>query len=346
MHRHVLLMPVTLVIALAGCQEYGFGEGLPEWPDSIPPTPEEVQQVDAIMQVQTPRVDILWTVDNSCSMGDNQADLVANFPLFMDYFLGSGLDYHIGVTSTDIDGNYNGSKGKLVNVMGLKYIDPDTGSPIEIFSEMATLGTSGSGTEKGLGGTYQCLEMNRDTLNAGFYRDESALHTIIISDEPDLTQSQVITVEEFKNWYDGLKPEAAKRTFSSIIDYNAGGDYRNVSNDIGGIVWDINGDDWPQLLVQLGVQAAGLKREYFLSHLPVSSSIEVTVDDVGGASLNFDEAPIDPATGEVGEGDWYYTADRNSITFVEYIPNSLSTVVLEYTLLAAQHGDIIVEEAD
>jgi hypothetical protein len=353
MTRSLALLPIPLALVLAACGiENRFGEGLPQWPQSFPPPVEEITFTDAIMQVQTPKVDILWTIDNSCSMGPEQSDLTANFPSFMDYFLGSGLDYHVGVTSTDLDRNYNGSQGKLRVVNGLKYIDADTPEPVAIYTSMATMGTTGSGTEKGLGATFLALEENRDTSNAGFYRDEAALHTIIISDEPDLTTDATISDNEFKDWYDGLKPDYDMRTFSSIIDYNTGGAYQSVTQEIGGIVWDILSDDWPQLLERLGVQAAGLKREYFLSHLPVPGSIVVSVEDVSGASLDFEEAEIDPVTGLVidqngdgtPDGDWTYDGIRNSITFVEYIPNSLSTIMIDYTVLASQAGQTDVIE--
>jgi hypothetical protein len=352
MNRSLVMLPLPMALVLGACTEYGFSKDLPQWPQSYPPPVEEITFTDAIMQVQTPKVDILWTIDNSCSMGPEQSDLTENFPAFMDYFLGSGLDYHVGVTSTDLDRNYNGSQGKLRVVANLKYIDADTPSPVEVYTSMATMGTSGSGTEKGLGATFEALETNRDTSNAGFYRDEAALHTIVISDEPDLTPDNVISDNEFKDWYDSLKPDYDMRTFSSIINFDVGGAYRGVSQEIGGIVWDITSDDWPQLLERLGVQAAGLKREYFLSHLPVRDSIVVSIEDVSGATLDFSEAQIDPITLEVidqdgdgiPDGDWTYDQLRNSITFLEYIPNSLSTIMIDYTVLASQAGQTDVIE--
>jgi hypothetical protein len=298
------------------------------------------------MQVQTPKVDILWTIDNSCSMGPEQNDLAENFPRFMDFFLGSGLDYHVGVTSTDLDRNYPGAQGSLRVVDGLKFIDADTPSPIEVYTKMATMGTSGSGTEQGLGGTYKALEEKRDTANAGFYRDEAALHTIIISDEPNLTRANIITDNEFKDWYDSLKPDYDMRTFSSIIDFNVGGSYRSVSQEIGGIIWDITSDNWPILLERLGVQAAGLKREYFLSHVPAPGTIEVSIKDVTGASFPFREALVDEATGQPidadgdgqPDGDWTYDEFRNSITFLVYIPAPLSTIKIHYTVASSAAG--------
>ena len=68
-------------------------------------------QTDKLVQVQVPEVDILWVVDNSCSMFEEQQGISENNPVFMDFFLGSGLDYHIGVVSTDM--NDNAQSGKL-----------------------------------------------------------------------------------------------------------------------------------------------------------------------------------------------------------------------------------------
>jgi hypothetical protein len=336
-----------LTLALTGCTiENTFGDGPPEWPFSIAPPIPGVTQTDAILQVTTPEVDILWMVDNSCSMSNEQTDLTENFPSFMDYFLGSGLDYHVGVVSSDIIEDHNGSQGKLVTIGGVKFIEPNSPSPVELFVQMASLGINGTYPEKGLGATYLALEEKRDTTNAGFYRDTAALHTIIISDEPDFTDANLITQPEYVDWYDSLKPSSQMRTFSAIIDSNRGIDYSNTARAIGGIVWDLNDENWPQLLERLGLQAAGLKREYFLSDRPVIGTIVVTVEDVGGAVLDFTEAIVDPTTGlftdvtgdGVPDGDWTYDAARNSITFVEYVPNSLSTVLMEYELLAAANG--------
>jgi len=339
MNRTTVAVVATPLVLLSGCLDYGFTKGPPEWPHSVAPPLAEVEQTDQIVQVTTPKVDVLWTIDNSCSMSDNQKDLVSYFPAFMDYFLGSGLDYHIGVTTTDIDMNENGAKGKLVVIGGIKFLDPETPSPIDVFDAMATRGTTGSGNEKGTGGTFMCLEDKRDTANAGFWRDDASINTIIISDEPDSTPSNIITEQEFVGWYDGLKQDHAMRTFSSVIDPNYGTRYASITDQIGGIKWDIDNDDWAQVLELLGIQAAGLKREYFLSHLPVDDSIDVSIHDVTGADLAFKRASYDVATGVVGDGDWYYLPDRNSITFVEYIPNSLSTVVIHYKLLAAEQQE-------
>ncbi len=325
-------MQTTRFLAVAmssGCIiENGIGIDVPEWPAPAPIPVAEVTRTDVIVQTQTPQVDILWMVDNSCSMGDDQTRLTQNFPAFMDYFVGSGLDFHVGVTSSDIiQTSPNGADGKLVITRGLKYIDSDTPDPITIFQEMATLGIGGAFPEKGLGATYKCLEEKRDTVNAGFYRDPASLHTIIISDEPDYTQSSLITQPEYEQWYDSLKPSREERSFSGIIHPQGGAKYAQTIQFVGGIQESVLVSDWSTVLERLGIQAAGLKREYFLSGVPVPGTIEVRVN-TGTATLSFDEV-VD------GEGDYTYDETRNSIVFVEYVPDALAQVEITYTMLSS-----------
>jgi hypothetical protein len=321
--------PLFVVLALVGCtSEAGIRPDLPDPGRSVGAPLRDTRQVDQIRQVSIPSVDILWMVDNSCSMSNEQTDLTQNFPFFMDYFLGSGLDYHVGVTSSDtISSDYSGSSGTLVTRDGFKYIDQDTPNPVALFVSMATLGITGRFPERGLGGTYLALEVERDRANSGFYRDEAALHTIIISDEPDYTE--IITQPEYADWYDALKSDRDNRSFSAIITPGRGQKYQDTVKDVGGIEWSLDQQNWPAVLDLLGLQAAGLRREYYLSQLPVPGTIEVGVENAYGAQFSFDETT-----------DWTYDKTRNSIAFVEYIPEATSTVTIEYIVLSSQVEEV------
>lgn len=327
MNRSVL---VTVAL-VAGCgSEIGLMGEVQTFPNSGAPPLDETVRTDVITQVTQPKVDILWMVDNSCSMSNEQTDLTTNFPHFMDYFVGSGLDYHVGVTSSDIiSSDYSGSDGTLVIKNGIKYIDPTTPDPVNQFTEMASLGIGGSYPERGIGAVYLALGQKRETANIGFYREDAALHTIIISDEPDYTLATTVTQPEFISWYDALKPEPDMRTFSAIIDPDRGEDYVAVANAIGGIVWDLTDGGWPQVLEELGLQASGFKREYFLSQLPVLGTIKVNVQMADGTVFEFLEGV-----------DWNYDSARNSIVFIEYVPESLSKVKITYTMLAGANEEV------
>lgn len=326
------LVGVAAAGVTAGCVEYEISKDPPTYPVSEPPVIEAPVQTDVIVQVTIPVVDVLFVIDDSCSMEDEQGALTANFPRFMDYFVGSGLDYHVGVVSTDLD---SAQGGKLqIGSDGNKYIEPNSLDPIGVFESMASLGTDGSASEQGIGATYIALEEYRDLFNAGFYREEASIHTVVISDEEDQTPDTVVSLGEFIAWYDQLKRDASQHTFSSIVETSGndrGDAYLDVTAAVGGITWPINDGGWGDLLDRLGVQASGMKREYFLSHLPVPGTIEVQVEDPSGTVLPFAEAQSEPPT-----DGWVYSQPRNSITFVTFVPEAQSRVQISYTLLAAQ----------
>ena len=63
-------------------------------------------------------MDVLWVIDNSCSMLEEQTTLINNFGAFIGYFLDSQLDWHIGVTSTDMtNGGEPGTQGILRSII-------------------------------------------------------------------------------------------------------------------------------------------------------------------------------------------------------------------------------------
>ncbi len=338
------------VLGFAACQsEIGLYDEYVNFPLSQPGELEDPTVTDRVVQVTTPEVDVLFVVDNSCSMADDQESLGKEFPVFMDFFLGSGLDYHIGVTSTDVDASYgNPLEGRLVNVGGVRWIDPTLNEKqaLQIFTSMVSLGTGGSGEEKGLAGAYMALELRRDGENAGFYREDAALHTVAVSDEQDQSdrmRPELITLPEFIDWYDGLKDVIEDRTFSSVVcpaasgpsgclSFDVGSRYITVTREIGGIVWDINEERYAELLEQLGVQASGFKREYFLTQAPIPETLSVQIErSVQG------QTSVSPKRGGTEEegGDYYYNEARNSIVFYEFVPEPLDEVVIEYTLLSA-----------
>lgn len=334
------LLPVGAV-ALVGCTIDNGLKGSSEATGAYnPPDLSVPKQVDSITQVTVPAVDVLFIVDNSGSMAEEQRALRENFALFMQYFAGSGLDYHVGVVSTDCDSRR--TKGVLIedDSTGTKFID-DSFTEEEAtlsFQQRANLGTSGSSDERGKDAAWAALVTNATTSSAGFMRDSADLSIIVISDERDWSRD--VTVNEFSTWMTSLKPDG-NTYFSSVVglgnscvNAERGTGYLEVTSNVGGIEWDICSNDYSSLLDQLGLQAAGLKNEFFLSLVPVESSIEVTVTDTDGH-----ETPYEVGT------DWTYSQSRNSIAFAEFVPTPLSVVHITYDVLSTS-GDPTVEVTD
>ncbi len=326
-------MRALFIVAVAtGCNETDLvGNVLPDVvPAPYDPAPPERE--DVIIQVTSPIVDTLYVIDNSCSMEDEQAKLADNFPTFIDFFVQSGLDYHVGVVTTDTDNPADSGKLKMGN--GALWIDNQTEDPIGAFDKMAKQGIDGSGLERGLDAAYLALFEEIDQFNEGFVREHATLHVVMITDELD--QSNIITRDEFADLLLDFKAEPGMVTFSSIVwpegvgtgplGESAGTDYMFVTEHVGGIIFDIREDDWSPVMEELGIQAAGLKREFFLTQLPVVDTIEVSVVDAGARQV-------------FATTDYIYDGLRNSITFVEYIPNPLAEIHIKYTLLTSEAQD-------
>lgn len=315
------------VVMMVGCkQDY----------DIIPPpvgvanpvTLDNPEVEDAIVQVTPPIVDVLWIVDNSGSMLDDQQALAENFPSFMGYFLDSGLDYHIGVVATDmLDPQMS---GRLREVAGKRWIDNQTIDAPGTFTAMAEIGANGSADERGREACYTALELLKDGYNSGFLRDldVGGFHAVIISDENDQSTNTPISKEGFIDYLDGMRIDPVLVTFSSIVQtgigVGQGRDYIDVTNAVGGEIHDLALGDWVSVLDHLGSQAAGLKREYFLSQLPVEDTLDVSVvlsNQV--TTLTFEQFT-----------QYTYSPERNSITFAEYVPDPLATVHIKYTALS------------
>jgi len=318
---------------LSGCQEYNIEGGIPDYNGPNPPALVDPTIHDRIVQVTTKAADVLWVIDNSCSMQDNQNALATNFPTFMNYFLDSGLDYHIGVVSTDMH-NQN-QHGQLIAAdNGKKYITPkDDQNAMQMFSQMSRLGTNGWGTEMGRAPVYTALALDKNTSNKGFLRDDldSGVHVIVVSDEDDHSGDKPISQDEFIDYMNGLRPEDDLVTWNSIVTPPgspgySGTHYIDLTNAIGGILHDISVGDWVTVLDQLGVQAAGLKHEFFLSRLPVVDTITVKVTTPNGKVITFQKA------------DWTYDGGRNSVSFKTYLPDPLSEVDIDYSAKASTLG--------
>lgn len=329
-----------MFLLLAACSDYDLKGSSDVQGKYNPPELGAQLQADAITQVTVPAVDVLWVIDNSCSMEEEQAALRDNFSSFIQYFVGSTLDWHVGVVTTDMDEARQ--SGRLVSDSDRpdRYIDSTYSEEdaVESFRQRALLGTSGSGDEAGLEASYTALTYEVDRTNTGFYREEAGLSIVVISDEPD--QSRGVSTSEYISWLRGLKTGDYTATFSAIVapdnsscpQAERGVGYLEAAEATDGIIWPICTTDWASILEDLGLSAAGLKSEFYLSLVPVEDTITVSVEDPDGVETTY-EADV----------DWTYSRTRNSISFLELTPLPLSVVHIDYEVLATSQP--VEEEA-
>ncbi len=158
-------------------------------------------------------MDILFVIDDSGSMAEEQTNLITNFPKFVEvlenYQTASGapLEYRLAVTTTGVNRTFTQKlpppfPAMPMNSMGPNgafvggscgfpdaWIDgpgPDVSSD---FSCAAGVGTGGSGTEMPFAALQLALgdKMASGAPNEGFYRknENSLLAIVIITDEDD-----------------------------------------------------------------------------------------------------------------------------------------------------------------
>lgn len=298
------------------------------------PLKDEVR-VDRIVQVTIPSVDVLFVVDNSCSMAEEQLALSTNFPVFLDYFLGTELDWHMGVVSTDM--NDPAQSGRLRTADDVRWIDPDTLKPATTFAQMVALGTEGDATEQGIAAAYSAVERlaGPGGYNEGFIRNEAALHITVISDEDDSTNrfggTQLISRSEFVEYLRTVRPAGRLTSFSSIVGPpfgcndigEPGSDYMAITEQVGGVIWPICTDDWSSVLDELGFLTSGLNREFFLAAQPVVDTIEVSATLPGGIEQAF------------SPDEWTYVDGRNAVRFLAFTPEPLTVVSIQYVVAAS-----------
>ncbi len=298
----------ALLLTVVGCSETGLNGRTQDSPEihNAPDVPERV--VDEFMQAEANEADVLFVISNWWSMDQAYAELVDNFDDLLNVLIGSGVNYHIGVISTDTDHFYE--TGKLHEANGVKFITPQTPDPLDTFAEMATMNASGCvGPRRPRDAAYLALEVEVDAANAGFRRDDASMHTIFVSDDRDV--SYRLSLEEWIDWYQGYTKTPELDSLSTIVDFSKDEDNIYASDVIGGATHPIQEYPWRNVVEEIGLRAQGLRTEFSLSRQPVPETIEVEAQ-VDGSWLTFEAPSAD------SEGDWWYDASRNSVHFRDF----------------------------
>jgi hypothetical protein len=168
------------------------------------------------------KTDILFVVDDSGSMSEEQANLATNLGAFINRLASLPIedDYQIGVTTTDVE-NFNGStqfsaghpypQGALVAVTpgtpgsfiystatypatngwgGPRILVKGSPTLVQDFNANVHVGTAGSGKEQPFRAIKMALtDRIQDGTNAGFLRPGARLAVIVLSDEDDCSDS-------------------------------------------------------------------------------------------------------------------------------------------------------------
>jgi hypothetical protein len=326
MHR--IMMTGCVVAALVGgCKSEGGFSGQ--------------TAIDTWFQAPNNQIDILWVVDDSCSMGEEQEALKQGFVTFVEEMEASGTDFHIGLISTSLEYSVP-ERGQLIGDPPFLTNEEDY---VALFSDRALLGTDGSDKEKGLEAAAYALSPIMTLpggANEGFVRAAASLLVVMVSDEEDCSDGGALEGQDAEDCYwkrDLLTPVpqlvndilSVKSSDPSLLQIGAivgldegdcedaypGRRYMDAAALTGGLIGDICSGDWSTILADLGLTAVGIKTSFRTTHQTRVGSLEVEVDE--GVVL------------EDEENGWTYDFDTWYLTFHgDSIPQRGQQVVASY----------------
>jgi hypothetical protein len=286
-------------------------------------------QEDVFQQLTEPMVDVLWMIDDSCSMQDVQNNLRDNLHVFMQRALDQDTDFQMGVITTDM---YDNNKsGRLQG--NPRIVDRNNPDPVQALRNNADVGTGGHHIERGFDAAHAALT---DPLlnghNAGFLRDDATLHIIMISDEEEQSAGSVDFFVDFFRNLKGYRNDSLMSVHAIVGDHPGGCSnsygsaqaaprYIEAADRTGGLFRSICAPDWGAVADDIGLDAFAARREYFLSREPIPSTIQVRVN---GSLVS-------------QAGNWQYHASSNSVEFAtSAVPPQGAEVRISYEVLCRQ----------
>lgn len=170
-------------------------------PTTNPPviSEEVIQQRIDIPQAGKKPADVLFVIDNSGSMSDEQKVVADSFATFISKFVAKDIDFHIGVTTTDITADVKGSWNKklpkfkykgpgCLTGVNQRFLSKSSANIVSEFKANAQVGLLGDGAETRAGAVNRFVEAPKlatGGCNEGFLRQDAVLAVIGVSDEDD-----------------------------------------------------------------------------------------------------------------------------------------------------------------
>jgi hypothetical protein len=260
-----------------------------------------------IPQLLWHKTDFLWVMDNSGSMDDEQNFVAKHTAHFFDILNSFGFDFRLGVITTD-----------NAALQGSGFTTSK-----EEFAANVKVGTAGSGMEQGLFYGRLALEPATDIG----IRPDAAIALVMMSDEEDSSPDAVSAYEDFFNALSArvfaLVTLPVSEENPVICGTSPGTRYIEVAQATGGDFASIcaSDTDAENLFTQIARASGITQNEYHLLQRPISSTIEIWVDE---QKLIRDQA-------------WWYQAADQTVHFqISAIPRLGSLVRLHYEFLVGR----------
>jgi hypothetical protein len=271
---------------------------------------------DLFYQAPDDQVDILFVVDDSGSMTEEQQALSRGFGTFLAELEASETAYRIALVSTSQD---SADLGRTAFIGDPPVLNPLTDT-ISLFQERVLIGVAGSDHEKGLQAAADALEANPEFLRTG-----ANLVVLFVTDEEDCSddgrldghpaidcyneRQELTPVPDLVERITRTKREGEKVRLGGILgpldgscaDAYAGARYIRAIGQLGGPLARICDADWTPTLRQLGAVATGMMDRFVLSYPADPDTLQVFVDDF--------EVAMDPENG------WTYDPVTRTLAF-------------------------------
>lgn len=288
----------TLVLNISCAQQYKF---------DLLPVQEQFAQTVKINN----KVDMLWIIDNSQSMFNDQKNYAAKVLPMIDTMLNLKMDFHVAIITTDM---VSSGAGQFVGQP--KFLSSTTPDLKNILSQRILIGDQGSNNERGLDSMIAALSANY--LNGdgkGFLRSDATLMIFALSDEDD---KGVQPVSFYKTFLDQLKPQFPEGNQGWIMNFigtlslsnscytlgryaEVGTRFIDLVNATGGIKESMCSENYDKAITNIQARILEVITEYHLGKKPVEETIIVKVNgqSVANDSIN----------------GWTYDSTRNSVKF-------------------------------
>ena len=274
---------ITEVLYLPMAEDFDLGyltvySNVPDDPTSIVAQEgngnREATVVDVFEQEETIRADIMFVIDNSGSMNDDQTNLSSNISNFISALDSTGADYQIGVITTD-----------SASFVGDVVTWSDADRVTELASQIS-MGTYGHAYEKGLQYAEEATSSGGDaTVSSGFIRSDSIFSIVFVSDEDDFSTG---SISDYVTHFESLKTDPDQSMVHAIVGddpsgcgtASAGTRYIDVADQTDGLFFSICDTDWGANLQALAIGATTNRITFPLSDDPIVDTIEVFVEGV------------------------------------------------------------------
>jgi hypothetical protein len=272
------------------------------------------------------KVDILWTIDNSGSMGSYQQALISESKTFINDFVNKGgLEWKMGIISSTL------TDQPFVGFTPSTLLTYQTTNGIALFQDaVGRLGTFGDATERFFSPVDTALQKFPD-----FVRKNATLAIIFLTDAPD---QGAMKAPDFLKMLTALKGDLGRVVVYGVFaaldlgctavdeQWNyAGSGYETVIKATKGQRYKLCNTPFGKNLADLGTNLVErIKRPFIqLKDRPVVSSLTVNhlgVDLQGGAK-------------EQG-GIWVYDFDMNRVVFhnLDFAPGDNEEVTIRYVV--------------